>query len=166
MKVDGTFNLRSCVFSDTPNDAYITNNEKYWDKWRPCSGTSSHNNDKTVCSRWSDSVLPMASTGWFGCCSMGGTGEGPSLSEKWATNTRILTKAVRTSAVGHSRMYSQNRDGWAKRTFWQNQARTCLEYLRCWVRASYHSWDEPRSVFFVWKPELNKNLDASWKYIF
>ena len=74
----------------------------------------------------------------------------------------ILTKAVLTSAVGHSRMYSQNLDGWSNKTFWQNQARTRLEPLKWAVNSSYQSAAGPRRLFLVRSPDENRNLDASW----
>ena len=36
-----------------------------------------------------------------------------------------------------------------------------LNYLRCNVNNSYHSWADPRRLFLVWKPELKINFEAN-----
>lgn len=50
-----------------------------------------------------------------------GEGQGPSCREKWAMKTMSLANAPRTSALGHSSRYSENRLGYANRTLCANQ---------------------------------------------
>lgn len=64
-------------------------------------------------------------------------GQGPSCKEKCAINTISFAKAPLTSALGHSRRYSEKRFETLKRTLWANQKRTFLLWRRRIHNASY-----------------------------
>lgn len=66
-----------------------------------------------------------------------GEGHGPSCNEKCAINTISFAKAPLTSALGHSKRYSEKRFETLKRTLCANQKRTFLLWRRSMHKASY-----------------------------
>lgn len=66
-----------------------------------------------------------------------GEGHGPSCKEKCAIKTISFANAPLTSALGHSRRYSEKRLETLKRTLWANQKRTFLLWRRRIHNASY-----------------------------
>lgn len=66
-----------------------------------------------------------------------GDWHGPSCNEKCAINTISFANAPLTSALGHSRRYSEKRFETLKRTLCANQKRTFLLWRRRMHRASY-----------------------------
>lgn len=66
-----------------------------------------------------------------------GEGHGPSCNEKCAINTISFANAPLTSALGHSKRYSEKRFETLKRTLCANQKRTFLLWRRRMHNASY-----------------------------